>query len=65
MVDEKNQKMSEQDEHAGAFVEIALTNIQVSQAIAEEVRLGIRDGNCAFLETEAVLPATLTTTVKG
>lgn len=33
----------------GVFVETAFTNEQVERAIAEEERLGIRDGHCAFL----------------
>jgi hypothetical protein len=46
MVDDKKQTLNE---FAGIFVELALTNAQVAQAIAAEARLGIRVGDCAFL----------------
>jgi len=65
MVDGKNQKISEQDVLAGAFVEIALTNEQVMEAISEEERLGIREGACDFFGGKSVVPATLATIVEG
>lgn len=50
MTEDQNQVGSAQVELRGAFVETALTNDQVVLAIAEEKRLGIRDGECVFLE---------------
>ena len=50
MIEDQNHVGSAQVELRGAFVETALTNEQVAQAVAEELRLGIGDGECAFLE---------------
>lgn len=46
---DETKKPKEHDNLAGMFVETALTNEQVDQANAEEERLGLQDGRCAFL----------------
>ncbi len=65
MADDKNQKISGQDVLVGTFVDIALTNEQVDQAVEEEARLGIRDGDCAFLNSQDAMPAMIVTMTKG
>ena len=49
MSEDQNRVGGAEVELRGAFVETALTNDQVARAVAEEVRLGIGDGECAFL----------------
>lgn len=46
---DETKKPKEHDNLAGTFAETAFTNEQVDQANAEEERLGVRDGRCAFL----------------
>lgn len=53
MHEDRDRKPNEQDELAGAFVETAFTNDEIERAIADEVRLGIRDAPCPFLEGDA------------